>query len=147
MLESTVALTIPMFVLEFSAGETSATGLDDMVALLRAEIDRHACARFIGVFDHFAHTRALPDGEIAPGIVDARNVVFCFGMSIPEPCALATRPRSIGLCQLSGRFVVSFLEHPMPLANTAVEGWVRRLATPLSPSGEVARPDVRAAIM
>lgn len=133
MRESTVDLNIPMFVFEFASSETSAEGLDDMVVRLRADIAGHPCARFIGVFDHFAHTRALPDGEIAPGIVDARNVVFCFGMSIPEPCALATRPRSIGLCQLSDRFVVSFLEHPMPLANTAIEGWVRGLATPATP--------------
>jgi hypothetical protein len=124
----TTTLTIPMFVLEIEAEETSARNLDEMVAHLRGEIERHACARFIGLFDHYAHTRALPDGEIAPEIEDARNVVFCFGMAIPEPCALATRPRSIGLCKLADRYVISFLEHPMPLVNSAMESWVRGLA-------------------
>ncbi|MEZ5851537.1 MAG: hypothetical protein R3D68_12910 [Hyphomicrobiaceae bacterium] len=127
MKESTSVVTIPMFVLEFGQEETTARNLDDMVAHLRGEIERHSCARFIGIFDHYAHTRALPDGEIAPEIEDARNVVFCFGIAIPEPCALATRPRSIGLCKLADSFVISFLEHPMPLVNSAMEGWVRGL--------------------
>lgn len=125
MQERTLILSTPMFVLEFSREETTLVGLDDMVARLRAKIEAHPCARFLGVFDHFAHTRSLPDGEIAAGIEDARNVVFCFGLSIPEPSALATRPRSIGLCQLADRYVISFVEHPMPLVNSAMEGWVR----------------------
>lgn len=127
MQEKTLVLSTPMFVLEFSRDESTMVGLDDMVGRLRADIELHPCARFLGVFDHFAHTRSLPDGEIAPGIEDARNIVFCFGLSIPDPCALATRPRSIGLCQLADRFVVSFIEHPMPLVNTAMEGWARNL--------------------
>lgn len=139
MKESTAVLKIPMFVLEIAANETDATGLDDMVEALKVCIETHACARFIGVFDHYAHTRALPDGEIAAGIEDARNVVFCFGMAIPEPCALATRPRSIGLCKVAGGFVVSFLEHPMPLANTAMETWVRGLARQPSSGVETVR--------
>ncbi len=127
MQETTVSLTTSMFVLEFSNDETTATGLDQLVERLRADIEKHPYARFLGVFDHFTHTRSLADGEISPGILDARNVVFCFGLSIPEPCSLATRPRSIGLCQLDVGYVVSFLEHPMPLVNSAMESWARNL--------------------
>ena len=128
MIETTTDVTLPMFVLEIPLGEARSDDLDGLVMHLRDLIERHPCARFLGVFDHYAHTRMLADGEIAPDIEDAKNVVFGFGMSIPEPCALATRPRSIGLCKLPDRFVISFVEPPMPLANAAMETWVRSLA-------------------
>lgn len=127
MIETTTDVTISMFVLEVPAAEARARDIDGLVSHLRASIEAHPCARFLGVFDHYAHTRMLPDGEIAPDIEDAKNVVFGFGMSIPEPCALAMRPRSIGICKLPDRFVISFLEPPMPLANAAMEVWVRSL--------------------
>lgn len=128
MQQATEELKIPLFVLEIGKDETDAVCVDDIIAHLRNRIEAHSYARYIGLFDHFAHTEGLPDGEIAPGIRDARNVVFCFGMAIPEPVALATRPRSIGVCELDDRFVITFLEPPMPIANTAMEAWVRSLA-------------------
>jgi hypothetical protein len=41
---------------------------------------------------------------------------------------MAVRPRSIGVVEKADRFVVPFLEAPMPLANAAMEGWVKALA-------------------
>lgn len=115
--------TFPIFILELTKSETAAKSLDEVTSHFRAAIDDHPSARFIGVFDHYAHTRSLPDGEIAPEIRDARNIVFCFGMSIPHAYVLATRPRSIGIAELDDRFVITFLEAPMPVANAAIERW------------------------
>ena len=121
-------VTLPLVVMELPKSEADGRTIDDIIEHLRARISAHHCARFIGVFDHYAHTRGLPDGEIAPDIVDARNVVFCFGMAIPHPTSLATRPRSVGICELADRFVLSFLQAPMPIANAAIEGWLMEFA-------------------
>lgn len=117
----------PVFILDIAKTATSRRNVTEIVAHFRRLIEQHPCARFLCVFDHMAHTRALPDGEIAEGILDAQNVVFCFGMSIPNPEILALRPRSIGIAELADRFVVSFLETPMPLANSAMETWTQAL--------------------
>lgn len=130
MHSKTETVTLPLTVFEFTKVELEGRTIDDIVRHFRGQIDAHTCARFVGIFNHFAHTCGLPDGEIAPGIEDARNVVFCFGMAIPDPTALATRPRSIGICELSDRYVISFLEAPMPLANAAIEAWVQALSEP-----------------
>jgi hypothetical protein len=113
----------PVFILDVPRRETDIDSLDGMIGHFRRRIDAHRHARFVGVFDHYAHTRELADGEIAEGIRDARNIVFCFGLSIPNPEILALRPRSIGICELDDRFVISFLETPMPVANAAMEQW------------------------
>lgn len=113
----------PTFVLEVPKGETVLRDVDGIVAHFRRCIEAHRYARFIAVFDHFTHTRSIDKGEVAAGIMDAKNVVFCFGMSIPDPEILALRPRSIGIAELADRFVISFLETPMPLANSALEAW------------------------
>lgn len=117
----------PVFVLEVPRCETDYASLEALAAYFIARIEAHPYARFIAEFDHFAHTRALPEGEINPAILDARNVVFCFGICIPDAESLALRPRSIGLAALEDRFVISFLETPMPLANSAMEQWARRV--------------------
>jgi hypothetical protein len=56
-------------------------------------------------------------------ILDAKNIVFCFGFTIPNPQVLGLRPRSIGVAETDDTFVVSFMEAPMPVANVAMETW------------------------
>lgn len=134
--------TYPVFVLRVRKSETDLTGVDAIAAHFRSRIEDHRCARFIAVFDHYAHTRSLSEGEIAEEILDAKNVVFCFGVSIPDPEILALRPRSIGIAELRDAFVVSFLETPMPLVNSAMEAWAGEI---LRSPGEsrARRPDPR----
>jgi hypothetical protein len=43
---------------------------------------------------------------------------------------MAMRPRSIGIAEMADRYVITFLEPPMPLANTAIEAWTRALGGP-----------------
>jgi hypothetical protein len=58
---------------------------------------------------------------------DAKNLVFCFGIKLPNPAVMAVRPRSIGVTQTARGFVVNFMEAPMPKANTAMEAWALSL--------------------
>lgn len=117
----------PVYTMEVLKTETPYGDVDAIIAYLRDCIDTHEIARFICEFDHLAHTRALPEGHVAPEIQAAKHVVFCFGTHLPNPQVMAVRPRSIGVVDMGDRFVVSFLEAPMPLANNAMEAWVRAL--------------------
>ncbi|MCG5539567.1 DUF6858 family protein, partial [Halorhodospira sp. 9622] len=91
-------------------------------------------AAYIATFDHYAHTQSLPDGEIADEIEDAKNVIFCVGRRLPMALAPALRPRSIGVVELPDRFVVSFMESPMPLANELMTQWLHELAEEAEPA-------------
>lgn len=109
---------------EVGKAETHFRGIDEIVDYLRGCIEAEPLARFIGVFDHYAHTRSLRNGVVAEGIRAAKNLVLCFGITLPDPQALALRPRSIGVCELDDRFVLTLAEAPMPVANLAMERWV-----------------------
>ena len=116
----------PVFVAEIGKDETTCKRVEDVADYLKACIATKEKVVFIGVFDHYAHTRNI-GGEIAEGIVGAVDVIFCFGFALPNPQVLAVRPRSIGVADLGDRFVVSFLEAPMKPANEAMEAWVKGL--------------------
>lgn len=124
----------PVFILTIQKSDCLFATLDDIVEYYRQKIEQHPIARLIGIFDHYAHTRDLAEGVIMPEIVGAKNVIFCFGMAIPQPEILALRPRSIGIADLADRFVISFLETPMPIANTAMEEWTKGLRQTPAPT-------------
>ncbi|MDP2832767.1 MAG: hypothetical protein Q8Q28_05625 [Pseudomonadota bacterium] len=116
----------PVFVAEIDKNETDCKSVDDVVAYLKGKIAEKEKVQFIGVFDHYAHTKGI-GGEINPDIKAAVDVIFCFGFALPNPQVLAVRPRSIGVADLGDKFVVSFLEAPMKPANDAMEAWVKGL--------------------
>jgi hypothetical protein len=124
MKQSVVRKKYPIFVLELSQSESRFRTLEEIIAYLRDRIEESPTARFIGLFDHYAHTRGLAQGYLCPGIRGAKNIIFCFGITLPDPKALALRPRSIGVAETDRGFVISFMEPPMPVANAAVESWV-----------------------
>jgi hypothetical protein len=127
--------TSPVYSLELDRGETTHESVDAIVDYFKRRIEAHRCARLIAVFDHAAHTRSLPEGELGSAIRAAKNIIFCFGITLPEPRALALRPRSIGIAETDEGFVISFLEAPMPLANAAMEDWTNGLRNRPSPTG------------
>ena len=127
MKQSLLQEKYPIFTLELDKGETAFQSLDAIVHYFKDCIEGHSAARFIAVFDHFAHTRSLPEGQIGKGIMGAKNVVFCFGLTLPEARALAVRPRSIGVAETESGFVITFMEAPMPIANKAMEEWAKSL--------------------
>ncbi|AHM02590.1 hypothetical protein roselon_00133 [Roseibacterium elongatum DSM 19469] len=117
----------PVFHLEIAKEETSCATVDDIIARLQARIDAEPNVAEIAVFDHYAHTSSF-GGDIHPEILAAKNLVFCFGYKLPDPVMLSVRPRSIGVADLGTRFVISFLEAPMEIATTAMEGWCKEIA-------------------
>lgn len=116
----------PIFVLEIGKQETTCCTIDEVVARLRAFIAADSRVAWIAEFDHFAHTQQQ-GGAIAPEIAAARNLVFCFGLQLPNPQVLAVRPRSIGIADCGGKYVISFLEAPLRPANEAMGEWTQAL--------------------
>lgn len=118
----------PVFTMEINNNETSYKSVDEILSYLKEKISSHPIATYIGEFDHYTHTSNLEVGEINPEILDAKNIICCFGKVLPKAEVLAVRPRSIGVAKLSDKFVVSFLEAPNPEANSAMESWVKDIA-------------------
>ena len=117
----------PVFVLELNKDETEFKDTDAIIAYLKEKIEAHPVATFIAVFDHYSHTKSLQDGKIDQNIIDAKNIVFCFGKELPKAEVLAVRPRSIGVAEFSDKFIISFIEAPNPAANASMQEWVKGL--------------------
>lgn len=117
----------PVFDLDLPKAETTCESVDDILDRLKAKIDAHPKVAYIATFDHFSHTTSI-DGTISDDIKDARNIVFCFGVALPNAHVLAVRPRSIGVADLGDRFHISFMEPPMEVATKEMEAWCKALA-------------------
>lgn len=117
----------PVFEMELGKSETRFNNVDEITAHLKSKIAADPVAAFIGIFDHYAHTKALPEGQIGPDIRDAKLIVFCIGTALPNPHVMAVRPRSIGVADLGDKFVINFLEPPTPHATRLMEAWVKEL--------------------
>jgi hypothetical protein len=115
----------PIYTLEVGKDECRFKSVDEIVDYLKEKIEEHPAACFIAEFDHYAHTQSLPKGEVAENIQAAKNVVFCFGIQLPNPQVMAVRPRSIGVVELAEHFVLTFLEAPVKAANDSMEAWAR----------------------
>jgi hypothetical protein len=115
--------TYPVFTLEVEKSETTFKSVDEILEFLKEKIDSNNAAKYIATFDHYAHTKSLEEGRIDKSILDAKNIVFCFGFTIPNPQILGLRPRSIGVAEMEESFVLSFMEAPMPVANVVMETW------------------------
>ncbi len=112
----------PLFVAEINKSETACQTVDALVDYYKGKIAENPKVKFIGVFDHYAHTTSI-GGDIAPGITAAVDIIFCFGFAIPSAQMLAVRPRSIGIADMGDKFIISFMEAPMQPANQAMEAW------------------------
>ena len=117
----------PVYSIELDKNEINCKSVDEILTHFRAMIESNPVVKFIGIFDHYAHTRGLPDGFIAPEIRNAKNIIFCFGKEIKNTGIMAVRPRSIGIVELEHTFAITFLEAPNPAANAAMESWTKAL--------------------
>ncbi len=117
----------PKFTLKVDKNETPLGDVDAVISYLKKRIGEHESATFIAVFDHLLHTRSLPDGQFHPALRAAKNIVFCFGLTIPDARVLAVRPRPIGVAETDDAFILTFMEAPMPVANSAMESWAHAL--------------------
>ncbi len=125
MKQVTVMEKYPVFTIELNKNETSYKNIDEILNYIKSKIEAHPIATYIGEFNHYEHTNSLKEGKISEDIKDAKNIICCFGKSLPKPEILAVRPRAIGVAETTDSFVVSFLEAPNPEANAAMEAWVK----------------------
>lgn len=116
----------PIYSLELLKSETRVATTKEIVEYFKEKIKNHPIATFIAVFDHYSHTKAL-NGQIVDGLLDAQNVIFCFGQAIPNTKMLAVRPRSIGVCEFEDRFIIDFMEPPREELYAVMQEWVKGL--------------------
>ena len=114
----------PVVSLEIKKTDTSYRNVDEVLIYLKALIDAHPIATYIGEFDHYSHTKSLEVGKVSEDIIDAKNIICCFGKILPKPELLAIRPRAIGVAQMVDSFVVSFMEAPNAEAHATMVKWV-----------------------
>lgn len=117
----------PTFHVDIAKSATHYSSVDEIISFFRNKVESHPLACFIAEFDHYAHTKSLAEGEIAENIHAAKHLVFCFGIKLPTPLAMAVRPRSIGVCELDDSFNISFLEAPNPMMHAVMLEWVAEL--------------------
>lgn len=116
----------PITVVDIAKSETRYDSVAAIADYFKDCIANTPRVSYIGTFDHYAHTQAI-GGEIAPDIRAATNVLFCFGLALPNPQVLAVRPRSIGIADLGSHFVITFMDAPMKPANDAMQAWALAL--------------------
>lgn len=116
-----------LFSLEIEKSETDLKSVTEIIDHFKQLIEADPAAQFIATFDHYSHTAQLPSGQISEEIKAAYNILFCFGFALPAPEVMAVRPRSIGIVELPTHFFITFMEAPMPVANTAMENWAKSI--------------------
>ncbi|MEA1956029.1 MAG: hypothetical protein U9N02_06005 [Campylobacterota bacterium] len=112
----------PIYSLELNKDDITQKTASEIIEYFKKNIETHPVAKFIAIFDHYEHTKSL-DGEIDSNILNAINIIFCFGKAIPNTRVLAVRPRSIGVVELENKFVIEFMEAPNEKFHSVMEKW------------------------
>jgi len=126
MTRSILLDTHPMYAMKISKSEAKFSTVSQIIEHFKVKIQENEEAVFITVFDHYTHTKSL-NGTIVDGVVDAKNLLFCFGHSIKNIEILAFRPKSIVICELEDSFVLEFLETPRPEVNNWIQSWIKEI--------------------
>jgi len=126
MTRSILLDTHPMYAIKFLKNEMKFSDITQIVNHFKEKIKENPEGVFITLFDHYSHTKSL-NGTILEGVVDARNLLFCFGHTIKNIEILAFRPKSIVICELKDSFVFEFLETPRPEVNAWIQSWIKDL--------------------
>lgn len=116
----------PVYSLSLCKNELTQKNVQEIVDYFKEKIDNHPVAKYITTFDHYSHTKAL-NGKMVDGLLDAQNVIFCFGQAIPDTKILAVRPRSIGICEFEKKFEIDFIEAPKCELQELMEKWAKGL--------------------
>ncbi len=120
----------PIHTIEIPKSDMAIQTMNSLLEHYKTQVEAHSFAIYIGIFDHYAHTASIPNGKISDEILDAKDVMLCFGKELMHPEVLAVRPRSIGIAEMKESFVISFLEAPNPAANEAMRAWTKSLIIP-----------------
>ena len=116
----------PVYSLKLEKSEVVQKNVPEIIEYFKQKIENHKIAKFIAIFDHYSHTKGL-GGAIMDGMLDAQNIIFCFGPALPNTKILAVRPRSIGICEFNDHFIIDFLEVPKEELHTLMESWTKSL--------------------
>lgn len=117
----------PVLVEVIDKSATDCRDLNAVVARLSDQVKGHPASVQLGVFDHYAHVRAQPEGRIAEGIQGSKNLMFCLSTAIPDPLIGAVCPRSLSVTELADRFLVCWMQAPTPAVNEVIAGWLDSL--------------------
>lgn len=128
MTKTTIMDKYPVLSLDIAKKETSFKNVPEILEFFKEKVENDAIAKFIAIFNHYEHTQSLESSTIDPEILDAQNIVFCFGQKIPNALILAVRPRSIAIAEYSDKFTISFMEAPMAPMSEKMESWVKELS-------------------
>jgi len=117
----------PIHTMTLKKSDTTMPNIQAILTHFETAIKAHPIATYIGIFNHYKHTSSLKEGHIAPHILDAQEIICCFGKDLSDPELLAVRPRSIGIAERQDDYVISFLKAPNPAANDAMIAWTTSL--------------------
>ncbi len=117
----------PVFTKKILKTKTSYKTVDEIVEYFCKNIEEHPIAVYIGIFDHYKYTSSLKVHEINEDILDAKNIICCFGDKLKIPEIAAVRPRSFGIVLMKDCFVISFIQAPSPVANNTMIEWVEAI--------------------
>lgn len=113
----------PIYTKEILKSQTKISNIDSFIGVLKQKIENDDVATFISIFDHYKHTSDLW-WELSEWMIAGKIIVFCFGQDLPNPLAMAVRPRNIAIAEYEDKFVVSFLEAPRDKANDKKISWI-----------------------
>jgi len=117
----------PIYSMVVKKEESSFTSVAAILSYFETLIEAHPVAKYIATFDHYEHTKSIEECVIGEGILNAKNIIFCFGKQLPNAKILAVRPRSLGVCEFEDKFEISFLEVPNEQLQMTVLKWVESL--------------------
>lgn len=113
----------PIYTKDILKSQTKISNIDSFIGVLKQKIENDDVATFISIFDHYKHTSDLW-WELSEWMIAGKIIVFCFGQDLPNPLAMAVRPRNIAIAEYEDKFVVSFLEAPRDKANDKKISWI-----------------------
>lgn len=125
MTSMTIKDTYPIQAITITKDEAKFKNTSEIISYLEERVKSHPVATYIATFDHYNHTKNLPEHSMNEEIIDVKLVVFCFGKELPIPEMAAIRPRSIAVVEKEGEFVLSFMDAPNPQAHDTMIEWVK----------------------
>jgi len=113
--------------MEIAKDEARFPTADEAIAFIKEQVEAHPMATYISTFDHYSHTKSLPQGRIADDITDVKMAIFCFGPDISIPQLAGVRPRSISVVEHTDKFTVTFMNAPAPFLQDTMTEWCEAL--------------------
>jgi len=128
MTKSALLDRFPILSIEITKNNTNYKSVPEILNFFKTKIEEDELAKYIATFNHYEHTQSIEGSEIQEGMLDAQNIIFCFGKKLSNAKVLAVRPRSIGISEYQDKFIVSLMEAPMVPMTDKMEAWVKELS-------------------